>query len=126
MAQSVKNALPTRLKEAMGDGEANGGPRHHGKTQSHVVSTFFLQPLALDADGPKSLPEIFANSGNTPKLQFGQTWKWFARIWCAYKLSSTILGGSDDRAKSKLLPLPPFAKHTAIWDGQKHQQRRII
>lgn len=62
MAQAVKNALPTRLKEAMGDGEANGGPRHHGKTQSHVVSTILSTPPALDADSLMSLPGISSSS----------------------------------------------------------------
>lgn len=38
MASIIKDALPARLKPS--NGEAEG--RHHGKTQSHVVS---LPPL---------------------------------------------------------------------------------
>jgi len=39
MSTSAVNNLPSRLKETLGgDGALNGGARHHGKTQSHVVS----------------------------------------------------------------------------------------
>lgn len=46
MASIIKDALPARLKSSNGEAEA----RHHGKTQSHVVS-FPLLHFSDLADG---------------------------------------------------------------------------
>lgn len=44
MAQKIKDSLPTHLKNALGNGSDEGDfkSRHHGKTQSHVVSCISL------------------------------------------------------------------------------------
>ena len=40
MTSSLKSALPAHLKSALGNGDANAefARKHHGKTQSHMVS----------------------------------------------------------------------------------------
>ena len=45
MASLASKALPAHLKDAVSNGEGNGAfeRKHHGKTQSHVVSRAFLQ-----------------------------------------------------------------------------------
>ena len=42
MASLASKALPSHLKDSMSNGEGNGAfeRKHHGKTQSHVVSPF--------------------------------------------------------------------------------------
>lgn len=64
----ASKAIPSHLKAALGGGTANGGDsadfqrRHHGKTQSHVVSSIvgsdaFANPYLLaDARPPFDLP----------------------------------------------------------------------
>lgn len=45
MANLVKNALPAHLKSTIGNGATSDGTferKHHGKTQSHVVSAHSL------------------------------------------------------------------------------------
>lgn len=39
MASKIKDALPAHLKPSNG---SDGGDRHHGKSQSHVVSQSFI------------------------------------------------------------------------------------
>lgn len=47
MTDKVLNALPSHLKNAVSGDSANGeaGKRHHGKSQSHVVSPRLLATL---------------------------------------------------------------------------------
>ena len=44
MSQALKSSLPSRLQKAAapnGDGGAEFARKHHGKTQSHVVSAYY-------------------------------------------------------------------------------------
>jgi hypothetical protein len=42
MTSALKSALPAHLKSSLGNGDANAefARKHHGKTQSHMVSAF--------------------------------------------------------------------------------------
>lgn len=42
MASTLKSALPSHLKPSgLGNGDAEFAKKHHGKTQSHMVSSTF-------------------------------------------------------------------------------------
>ena len=49
MASKIKDALPSHLKPAANGSE--GGDRHHGKSQSHVVSHFPVSSTKRECKG---------------------------------------------------------------------------
>ena len=82
MASLASKALPAHLKDAISNGEGNGAfeRKHHGKTQSHVVSRTFLQSspyrLPVSALNPHRFPftNLLPHSHITPPLFITSQW----------------------------------------------------
>ena len=90
---ALKNALPGHLKSALGgsSGEAEFAKKHHGKTQSHMVSGVFFVYQKHDVGNDSTISEWLINysGGFTKRGLVGQL-----SIYLSYFVTVTYLFGT--------------------------------